>query len=282
MGGRCLLILFISASIDPTYAEPRNNVDPKSEAWKVLKKNFADGDPEHRKNAVVALGASGSPEAVNLIEDVLKNDKSGVVRQSAAITLGDITSYASAKALQAALDDDAEVSFAAAQSLEKLGDPSGQWILQEVIEGDRSYRPGMVHRAIRDVKHKAHNPTQLALMGAKEATGQLFGPASIGVVLIQMSLKEGGGAGKVAAVTTLAKDPGPDAVETLEYALQDKHWTVRAAAARALGDRGNTSTIVSLVPLLTDGRDFVRNMAAASIVKLSAATPVSRQPESSK
>jgi len=228
------------------------------------------------KNAVVALGAAGSPEAVKLIEDALRNDKSGIVRQSAAITLGDISSYSSAKALQAALDDDVEVSFAAAQSLEKLGDSSGQWILQEVIEGERSYKPGVVHRALRDVKHKAHNPTQLALIGVREATGQLFGPASIGVVLIQKSLKEGGGAGKVAAVSTLAKDSGTDTVGILEYALQDKHWTVRAAAARALGDRGNTGTIALLIPLLTDDRDFVKNMAAASIVKLSVAAPVSR------
>jgi HEAT repeat protein len=276
MSGRFLLALVISAAVYPSDAEPKNNADPKYEAWNVLSKNLADGDPEHRKNAVVALGAAGSPEAVKLIEDALRNDKSGIVRQSAAITLGDISSYSSAKALQAALDDDAEVSFAAAQSLEKLGDSSGQWILQEVIEGKRSYKPGMVHRAVRDVKHKAHNPTQLALMGVREATGQLFGPASIGVVLIQKSLKEGGGAGKVAAVTTLAQDPGTDAVGILEYALQDKHWTVRAAAARALGDRGNTSTIASLIPLLTDDRDFVRNMAAASIVKLSVAAPVSR------
>jgi hypothetical protein len=55
---------------------------------------------EERKNAVVALGTIGTPAA----------------------------------ALQTALDDDAEASFAAAQSLAKMGDSSGQWVLEEVLE----------------------------------------------------------------------------------------------------------------------------------------------------
>jgi hypothetical protein len=61
-----------------------------------------------------------------------------------------------------------------------------------------------------------------------------------------MSLKEGGASGKVAAVNMLAKNKNLNTIPMLEFALQHKHSAVRA--------------------------DFVRNIAAASIIRLSAGT----------
>ena len=45
---------------------------------------------------------------------------------------------------------------------------------------------------------------------------------------------------------------------------------MRAAAAKELGERGNQSSIDKLASLLKDSRTAVRNMAAASIIRLSA------------
>ena len=115
----------------------------------------------------------------------------------------------------------------------------GRWILEEVLEGERTDRPGAVHGVVRKAKQKLHNPTQLALMGVKEATGQFLGPASMGITVGQMALKDGGAPGRTAAVAALAKDPDPYVVTLLEWALADKSWAVRAAVVKALGERGN-------------------------------------------
>jgi HEAT repeat protein len=239
-------------------------------AWNTLNKGLHDSDPEHRIHAVVAVGTIGpTPETVKLLETVLRDDKSTLVRQSAAVTLGDIKARSAIPSLETALDDNPEVSFAAAKSLESMGSTSGRWVLEEVLQGERTDKPGAVHGAVRKAKQKLHNPTQLALMGVKEATGQFLGPASMGISIGQIALKDGGATGRTAAVTALSKDPDPYIVTLFEWALADKSWAVRAAVVRALGERGNRDTIPKLLPLLTDDRDLVRSLAAASVIRLS-------------
>jgi HEAT repeat protein len=228
-----------------------------------------DGDPEHRKNTVISLGTVGAvSQTVRLIENVLKTDKSGLVRQTAAATLGDIKSRQSIPALRAALDDTPEVSFAAARALEEMGDTSGRTIVEEVLLGERRDRPGFVHRGLRTARQKLHQPSQLAVLGAKQATGVFLGPASMSFTLAQMAMNEDGSKGRVAAVTTLSQQYDSHSVRLLEEALKDKSWPVRAAAAKAVGQRGNLKSIPKLEPLLHDDRNMVRNMAAASMVKL--------------
>ena len=240
-----------------------------STAWDTLNKGLNDGDPEHRVHAVVAVGTIGpTPEAIKVIETALKNDKATVVRQAAAVTLGDIKARAAIPSLESALDDNPEVSFAAAKALQGMGNTSGRWILEEVLEGERTDRPSAVHGAVRKAKQKLHNPTQLALIGARTATGQFLGPASMGFTVGEMALKDGGAPGRTAAVAALAKDPDPYIVTLLEWALADKSWAVRAAVVKVLGERGNQNTIPKLLPLLTDDRDLVRSLAAAAVIRL--------------
>jgi len=249
---------------DTTLSATRNP------AWDTLNKGLNDSDPEHRVHAVVAIGTIGpTPEAIKVIVTVLKDDKATLVRQAAAVTLGEINARTAIPSLESALDDNPEVSFAAAKALQSMGNTSGRWILEEVLEGERTDRPGAVHRVVRKAKQKLHSPTQLALMGAKEATGQFLGPASMGITVGQMALKDGGAPGRIAAVAALAKDPDPYVVTLLEWALADKSWAVRAAVVKALGERGNQNTISKLQPLLTDDRDLVRSLAAASVIRLS-------------
>jgi HEAT repeat protein len=242
----------------------------RTSAWNTLNKGLNDSDPEHRVHAVVAVGTIGpTPEAIKVIETALRDDKATVVRQAAAVTLGDINARTAIPSLEAALEDNPEVSFAAAKALESMGNTSGRWIFEEVLEGERTDKPGAIHGLVRKAKQKLHSPTQLALMGVKEATGQFLGPASIGITIGQMALKDSGAAGRTAAVAALAKDPDPYVVTLLEWALADKSWAVRAAVVKALGERGNQNTISKLLPLLRDDRDLVRSLAAAAVIKLS-------------
>lgn len=253
-------------------SQTRATVDEASwnQAWQVLDLGLVDGDPEHRKTAVTATGTIGAaPNAVERVTKALQ-DKTTLVRQAAAASLGEMGAAAAIPALKAKLDDNPEVSFTAAKALWDLGADDGRWIFQEVLEGERKDAPGLVHGAVRDAKRKLHSPSQVALMGVKEATGAFLGPASLGVTMAQQAikLKDTSAPGRIAAAEILAKDSDPYALTLLEWALGDTSWAVRAAVAKALGSRGNQGTIPKLMPLLTDDRHSVRYLAAASIVKL--------------
>jgi len=268
---RILLCIVIVAGLATAQSPsgPDKSKSPSIAAWQTLDKGLTTGDPEHRRHAISALGSIGDvPEAVQKVERALKEDKDTLVRQTAAASLAEMGAREAIPALQAALDDNAEVSFSAAKALWELGDKDVRWVFQQVLEGDRKDTPGAVQSAMRKAKRKMHTPTELALMGVKEATGQFLGPASMSINIAQEVMKDGGAAGRTAVVGILSKDSDPYALTLLEWAVDDKSWAVRAAVAKALGVRGNQDTISKLTPLLSDDRDLVRVMAAASIVKL--------------
>lgn len=265
-----LVTAMVVFSQTPALAEEAGVQTPRNAAWNTLNKGLHDSDPEHRVHAVVAVGTIGlTTKAIKVIETALRDDKATLVRQAAAVTLGDIKARTAIPSLESALDDNPEVSFAAAKALETMGNTSGRWILEEVLAGERTNRPRAVHGAVRKAKQKLHNPSQLALMGVKGVAGQFLGPASMGISFGQMALKDGGAPGRTAAVAALAKDPDPYVVTLLEWALADESWTVRAAVVKALGEHGNRNTIPKLLPLLTDDRDLVRSLAAAAVIRLS-------------
>lgn len=240
-------------------------------AWETLDKGLRDDDSEHRKKAIVAVGSIGAaPEAVKRVVQAL-HDKSTLVRQTAAATLGEMGSPDAIPELKISLDDDqAEVSFTAAKALASLGDPSGREIFWQVMQGQRKDGPGFIEGALRNAKRRL-SPDKLALMGAKEAAG-LLGPASIGVEiaaeLVKEAKKSSGAAGRVVVAEIIAKDPDPNSVSLLEWALRDDSSTVRAAVAEALGECGTAETPAKLAALLSDDSHAPRYMAAASIVKL--------------
>jgi hypothetical protein len=256
-----------------TLAIPQSSVpsgSPDVQAWGVLKQGLEESDVEHRKKAITAIGTIGDvPEAVQMVGRGL-GDKDRMVRQTSAAALGEMGSKDAIPLLRAALDDGPEVSFTAAKSLWELGDTSSREIFQQVIIGERSDTPGKLHSALRDAKHKLR-PSQLALMGAREAAGVL-GPASIGIDAVEEAVKENkkssGAPGRAVAAGVLAKDSDPYALTLLEWALGDTSSAVREAVAKALGERGNQDTIPKLMPLLSDDRHAVRYMAAATIIKL--------------
>jgi HEAT repeat protein len=243
---------------------------PDAAAWGILNQGVAEGDAEHRKKAIAALGSIGPvSKAVKMVENSLQ-DKNMLVRQTAAAALGEMEDKDAIPFLRAALDDSPEVSFTAAKALWNLGDTSAREIFQQVIEGERKDRPGMMRGAMREAKRKLR-PAQLALMGAQEAAGT-FGPASMGIQAVEEAMKDvkkdSGAPGRTVAAEILAKDPDPYALTLLEWALCDSSTAVRVAVAKALGQRGNQDTIPKLTPLFSDNRQAVRYMAAASIIKL--------------
>ena len=257
------------APLDPA-APPRQASDM---AWSALTRGVEHADVDHRKKALAALGTIGpTSRGVKLAAEGLR-DKDTFVRQSAATALGDMGSPEGIPALKAALDDGPEVSFSAAKALWKLGDStSAHEILWQVLAGERKDTPGFLTTALRNAKHKLR-PEELALMGAREAAG-LFGPAAIGVDAAEEATKAAkdgkASPGRVVAAETLANDPDPYTLTLLEWALDDSSGTVRAAVAKALGQRGNQQTVPKLALRLNDEHHAVQYMAAASIIKLEA------------
>ena len=247
---------------------------PYEDAWDVLDKSL-QADSDHKRLALAALATieGPNPEAVKRAESAL-HDKDALVRQSAALALGEMKAKQAVPSLEKALDDTGEVAFAAAKALTDIGDPSGRPLLIAVLAGERKDTPGMMTNAMREARKKIKHPEGLILMGTQDAAGAMFGPPAMGIAIARdaVDLRSKGTPGRAAAAAYLAKDSDPYAVALLEWALGDDNQFVRAEAAKGLGRRGNQESIARLQPLLNDPHTRVRTMAAASIVNLSRST----------
>ena len=243
---------------------------PNATSWQILNEGLKSAKPQTRSLAIAAIGSVGLvPEAVKLVESGLP-DKEADVRQVAAAQLGLMKSKQSIPALQAALDDPSNaVAFAAAQSLWALGDRTSRTVLQAIFVGERKSGAGFVEGTMHDANKTMHDPKKLAKIGAKEVSGALLGPFSLGLTAAEEMLKDGGAPARTAAATLLAQDCDAHSRELLESSLErDKNWAVKAAIARALGGCGSKDSIPWLERYLSDNHDALRLMAAAAIVRL--------------
>jgi HEAT repeat protein len=245
---------------------------PQWQAWFTLNLSLNDPAPEHRQTGMAALAAIGEPdaEAVKRAENALQ-DNDPLVRQSAALALGEMQAYAAIPWLKQALNDTPEVAFGAAKALTKLGDSSGRDVLIAIMAGERKDAPGFVTNAQRKAREKMHHPQSLALLGAQDAAGIMFGPVAVVIPIARETakLRSKGGPGRAAAAAYLAKDPDPYAVSLLEWALNDDDELVRLEASKGLGERGNAGSVPKLTAVLSDTSEVVRDMAAASILRIS-------------
>lgn len=270
---RVCILAILPFVINLTAADTKPSTTSREAAWAAIDKALGSGEVDHRRQAIIALATidGSNNDAVNRIVNALKNDKDPRVRQQAALALGQMKATQAIPALKDALEDRGEVAFAAAKSLTDLGDKAGQGMLIAVLSGERKDAPGMMTNAKREAEKKLRHPEGLVFMGAQDATGAMFGPAAMGFTAVKdaADLHGKGAPGRAAAAAYLARDPDPYAVTLLEWALGDDNQFVRVEAAKGLGQRGNAQSIAKLQPLLQDGHNAVRTMAAASIIRLS-------------
>lgn len=258
--------------------------DTLHQAWTTLHGSLNSGDTEHQREALAAIGAidGQNTEAVKAATDALQ-DKHAQVRQAAALALGEMKAAAAIPALKRALDDSGEVAFAAAKALTELGDAGGRDVLVEVLAGERKdIKPEMMKNAVQEGKSKLHHPGGLVLTGAEDATGAMFGPASMVFPAMKdaLDLRSRGTPARAAAAAYIARDPDPYAVTLLEWALDDDNQFVRLEAAKGLGQRGNAESVTKLRPLLDDPHTIVRDFAAASIVRINDRSGAPGEPSS--
>lgn len=244
---------------------------PEKTAWDVLKPGLTDTNPLTRRQAVTATGSIGlDPEAVRLVEAALK-DTDPLIRATAAAELGEMKSRQSFPALKAALDDPAgEVGFAAAKALWDMGDKTGRGFIEDVVAGQQKATDGGLKGAMRRADRLRHSPKEMAILGAKEASGALLGPFNIGVIATEQLLKNNAVAVRMEALNMLAEDCDTQTFKLLEVASTDaKTWAEKAAAAKALGRCGNPDAIPKLEQNLSDSNVAVKFMSAAAIIRLS-------------
>lgn len=245
---------------------------PEKTAWDVLKAGLADTNPLNRRQAVTATGSIGlDPEAIRLVEAALKSDKDLLIRATAAAELGEMKSRPSIPALRAALDDPSgEVGFAAAQALWDMGDKTGRGFIEDVIAGQQVATDGGVKGALHRADRLRHDPKEMAIIGAKSASGALLGPFNIGVLATEQVFKGGAAAARMQALNLLAQDCDVQTFKLLQAATTDsKTWAEKAAAAKALGRCGNPDAIPKLEENLSDSNAAVKFMSAAAIIRLS-------------
>jgi HEAT repeat protein len=248
-------------------------VTPDERAWQTLQRGLEDGNPAKRITAVFALSVvKPQPRPVKMVESMLQ-DKDFGVRQAACATLGEIRARTSIPLLRAALEDRApEVVFAAAKALYSMGDATGRDVLTEILLGDQKGASGFVSSSLRDAKLKLHDPKALLLVGVNQAAA-LLGPFGAGVPIAEQLLKDGQASGKTIAALLLVTDSSVESRDAFRLALNDRNWTVRVAATRAIALRGIREFYADMASLLDDKREEVTYAAAAAMIRLKQPAP---------
>jgi HEAT repeat protein len=241
---------------------------PDETAWQTIDQGVHDTNPIKRRKTVLAMSLlRPEPKPVALIETAL-DDKDTGVREAACATLGELKARTSIPKLQMALSDATpEVIFAAEQALYNMGDSTGRQVLTAILLGEQSDSSGFITSSVRNMKLKLHDPKALLMLGVQEGAG-FAGPFGLGVPVAEGLLKDSQASGKTVAALLLATDRTPETLKALQDSLTDKNWTVRVAAARAIGIRDATGLYGDVAKLLDDKQFEVQIAAGAVLIRL--------------
>ena len=213
------------------------------------------GGPNLREELAVTLGRIGDPAGRPALEGLL-GDEEVAVRRAAAFALGELGAReAEARLLLAVTDDDRETGTVAVEALGKLG------------------------ARVEEVR------LRLAALAEAEAAARLLP----GLFRFREPLAlEGGLAGltrpepalRQAAAYGIARYPRPEAAPTLRSLLDESDPSIRAIAARGLGEVGEAADLARLRALVEgaedpadDGVAIQAMRAAARLVARGASDP---------
>ncbi|CAN5772452.1 hypothetical protein BH10ACI4_BH10ACI4_22870 [soil metagenome] len=261
---------------NPT-ATPAQRLD---EAWTMLSTSVTD--PKHadlRIQALAAIGTLGAnPIGIKKIAAAM-DDKEEDVRTAAILAAGETKSRNLTTDLRSMLDDkQPQVAFAAATTLWKMNDRSGEDILIAVADGDRSANPTLVNGTRQNIGRSFRHPGGLARFGALQGAAMFLGPFGFGITAYNYMRKNGGDSSRVTAIEQLSEQKtGPIRQELID-ALGDKDLAVRAAAAKALGSYHDPAVSTALFALFTDPKQPVRLTAAAAYINSTRAVAATRKP----
>jgi HEAT repeat protein len=236
----------------------------------LLDESLKDKNPETRKHAVQSLGLVGPREPYLTEAEAMLDDKDVEVRLATITSLVDLRNVRTAAVLQKALDSDVpEVSFAAAKALWTLQQPAGREALISVLSGETKTSSGFITRQKRDALRMLHTPKTAFLFAIRQGANLAPVPGlGAGVSSVQGILSDASVSGRAATALMLGTDPDPRVLRALRDALEDKDWSVRAAAVHSIALRNNPALQADLVPLFDDRKEAVRTRAAAGYLRL--------------
>lgn len=270
----CFLILLFSPllGICQTAPAPSSPV-PSARAHQseeILETALKDKNPDTRKQAAIALSLVGTADPYASRLESLLDDKDVEVRLAAVASLADLRNGRTVSALHKALKDEVpEVSFAAARALYAMNDPEGKKALLSILSGESKASSGYIAKQKRDALRMMHTPKTMFMFAIR--TGAGFAPVpglGEGISSMQALLSDPSVSGRATAALLLEKDKDPETLEALKEALQDKEWSVRAAAVHALVLRDDPAFQADIIPLLDDKTQAVRLRAAAGYLRL--------------
>jgi HEAT repeat protein len=241
-----------------------------SEANQVLKDALNDGNPNIRKQAVIALSLTASREPFLSELETMLTDKDVQVRIATVASLVDLHNHGAARALRRALNDQVpEVSFAAAKALFELHDPAGTQALLSVLSGESKTASNFFTDQMRNTIRMMHTPKTLFMFALRQGIG--FAPVpglGEGVASMRALLSDPGVSGRAEAALMLGRRRDRDTLRALREALSDKDWSVRAAAIHSLALWNDPILKSDLASLLNDNNKAVRLRAAAAYLRL--------------
>ncbi len=245
------------------------------QAWTMLTSAVTDSKhPDLRVQALAALGLLGdNPRSLALIADAM-SDKDIDVRSASAVAAGQTKSPSVTTSLRRMLDDkEPPVAFAAALTLWKMNDQSGEDIIMAVADGERTAASGALNSATHTVSRDLRHPGTLARFGAMQGAGMLLGPFGMGISAFEYLHKNGGDVARVSAIEALARSRTTPVRLELLAALQDKDPGVRASAAKALSTYRDPDIAAAIAHVFDDSKPPVRLTAAASYILASQPPP---------
>ncbi len=244
-------------------ATPQENA---TDAWNMLTTALDDiKHLDHRVQALAALGLMGeNPRAQKLIIDSM-GDKDLDIRTAAVLAAGETKSRNMTTPLRNLLDDkEPQVAFAAATTLWKMKDRSGEDVLMAVAAGDRPANANLVNGTMHTMNKDLHSPSTLAKIGALQGASILLGPFGIGITAYEYIRKNGGDSARAKAIDDLSEQHSELIRKQFLACLGDKDVAVRTAAAKALRDYHDSEVSKALAQLFDDPKLPARLTAGAA------------------
>ncbi len=270
--------------VDGPAPEARTPAQLKDDSWSMLSSALGDvKHPDLRIQGIAALGLLGSnPRSLQMIEDAM-TDRDVDVRTAAVLAAGQTRATSILPALHRMLNDkEPQVVYAAALSLWKENDRTGQDILIAVVDGERRASATLVNGTEHTMSKDLHSPSTLAKIGALQGASMLLGPFGIGITAYEYIKKNGGDSARVQAIDQLSQDHSDGLRKVFIAALGDKDPSVRAAAAKAAAEYKEPEVAASIAKLFVDPKPPVRLTAAAAYLISTGASPASPNPNARK
>jgi len=264
-------ILVLSVCLGGPWACGQSIRESVEQARSILRAGVEADDPLVRIEAINAVGMIGDHDLVLVRLEQLLLDKDIRVRLAAVHALTDLASPHSVEPLRHVLEDEKvpEVVFAAAKALEKLHDSAGTKALLEIYEGKRKSSSNMIQKRKRQATDQFHSVPSGLMFVVSRGVGYVPVPGvGEGFSAFSELIRDKGLSDRAGVILIVGQSKDPETTDLLRRALQDKDWSVRAAAAQMIAHTARVELRNDLVPLFSDKNRKVQFRAAGACLHL--------------